>query len=122
MFRSLSFAIIGLALAGPAAAQPYSQSMAQCAGLYEAVRTSVSRPENLASLDAAAATFVRAALAQAQAEGQGDPAGWVRQHRDAMRADWLARGELAAFSQDFRDWTAYCRALAADHGIELGLD
>ncbi len=122
MFRFLSFVAAVLAGTGPAAAQPFSQSMAQCAGLYEAAGTMVASEDNRAKLAWAAAAFSEAARVQAGAEGQDDPGAWVNRHQDAMRADWLARGTPAVLSQDFRDWTSYCRKFAKDRGIELVVD
>ena len=122
MLRILSFLAVILAVAGPVAAQPFSQSMAQCAGLFEGVRNVISKPENLAKLDAAAAAFSLAAVDQARAEGQDDPEAWVAQHQGEMRAEWEAYGALAAFSQDFVDWTDYCRSFADDRGIDMSFD
>lgn len=120
--RFFSFLTLAVALAAPVSAQPFSQSMAQCAGLYEAVETFISRADRRAQLAEAAAKFGAAALAQAKAEGQGDPEGWVAEHRDAMRADWAARGRLSALSEEYRDWTAYCYKFARDRGISVDFD
>ena len=122
MLRPFSILLLLLVQSGPATAQPFSQSMAQCAGLYEAMATLLSKPGDRAKLDAAAAAFSSAALTEAESEGQDDPAAWVAQHRDGKRADWEARGTLAALSQDFRDWAGYCRSFAAERGIEIRLD
>jgi hypothetical protein len=122
MLRFLSFLAVILSVAGPVAAQPFSQSMAQCAGLFEGVRNVISKPENLAKLDAAARAFSQAAVVEARAENREDPAAWVAQHQSEMRAEWEAYGGLAAFSQDFIDWTGYCRAFADDRGIDMDFD
>ncbi len=122
MLRFLSFLAVILAVAGPVAAQPFSQSMAQCAGLFEGVRNVISKPGNLEKLDAAAAAFSVAAVEQARAEGQADPEAWVAQHQGEMRTEWEAYGGLAAFSQDFVDWVDYCRSFADDRGIDMSFD
>ena len=120
--RFCSFLVLTLLLSGPELAQPFSQSMAQCAGLYDAVGGFLSRPDRKAKLAVAAAAFGAAAVAEARTEGQDDPEGWVQGHRDAMRADWETRGKWSAFSAEYRDWTAYCAKFAKDRGIDLDLD
>ncbi|MCB1338251.1 MAG: hypothetical protein KDK10_12620 [Maritimibacter sp.] len=114
--------LVAATVASPAAAQPFSQSMAQCAGLYEALSALISTPDRKAKLDAAAAIFTETAWTEAEAEGQSDPAAWVDGHRRAMRDDWTAKGRGAVFSQDFLDWTGYCNRFATSRGIELNLD
>lgn len=122
MRRFFSFVVVVVMGAGPVSAQPYSQSMAQCAGLYEGVRGVISKPGNLAKLDAAAAAFSEAAVAEARAEGQEDPEGWVETHQSAMREEWAAYGGMAAFSKDFVEWAGYCRAFGEDRGIDVDFD
>lgn len=118
------FCIFAAVLAGaaPLAAQPFSQSMAQCAGLLEAVQSVVPEHESIARIEAAAVAFSQAAAEQARAEGRDDPEGWVATHRDAMRADWTAFGGLKVFSQDFVDRSAHCRSIADDRGIDMSFD
>ena len=52
--RFYSFLVLTLLLSGQALAQPFSQSMAQCAGLYDAVEGFLSRPDRKAKLAVAA--------------------------------------------------------------------
>lgn len=119
-FPCLAAALVTVAT--PLAAQPYSQSMAECAGIYEGVRGAVRDRADLDRLDAAADAFATAAIARARAEGRTDPEAWVAGHRGVMRAHWADRGAVAAFSRDFADWTDYCRSFATDRGIDPGLD
>ncbi|HCQ65142.1 MAG TPA: hypothetical protein DIU07_08270 [Rhodobacteraceae bacterium] len=118
----LSFPAAILAVAGPVAAQPFSQSMVQCAGLFEAVQKMVPGHESITKIEAAAAAFSQPAVAQARAEGQDDPQAWVERHRGEMRTEWDAHGGLKVFSQDFVDRTDHCRALADDRGIGMDFD
>ena len=122
MLRFLSFLAVIVSVAGPVAAQPFSQSMAQCAGLFEAVQRMVPEHESIAKIEAAAAAFLEAAVTEARAEGQDDPEAWVERHRDEMRAEWEEYGGLKVFSQDFVDWTDYCRSFADDRGIDMSFD
>lgn len=113
---SLAF---GLALAGPARAQPFSQSMAQCAGLYGGLTDKVTFPDRKATLRAFEAIYYEAALNEAQAEGQSDPETWVDTHYTAAFDDWAERPLAVAVSQDFIDWAAYCAKFAKSRGIDL---
>lgn len=113
--------LLAVALAGPAAAQPFSQSLAQCAALYDVAGTHVRTPERAARLDAAAETMFAAALEQAAAEGRADPRDYATGHRASQAATWVERGARFVFSRDFVDWAAYCRSFAKSRGIALDL-
>ena len=104
--------LVAATVASPAAAQPFSQSMAQCAGLYEALSALISTPDRKAKLDAAAAIFTETAWTEAEAEGQSDPAAWVDGHRRAMRDDWTAKnfpggGERAGWKEFHDEFLSY---------------
>jgi len=122
MRRFLSFLAAILAVAGPVAAQPFSQSTAQCAGLCEAVQKMVPGHESIAKIEAAAAAFSQPAVAQARAEGQDHPQAWVGRHRAEMRTEWAAHGGLKVFSQGVVDWTDHCRFFADERGDDRGVD
>ncbi|MEC7764001.1 MAG: hypothetical protein VX874_19010 [Pseudomonadota bacterium] len=112
---------LACALSSAAQAQPYSTSMAQCAGIYEAMTrlmTSIDKQETLAR---AASAYLQSARAQAVEEGRGDGDKAVEATFTSTRDEWEAKGARAVFSQGFRDWTAYCRSFADDRGIDLGL-
>ena len=102
------------------AAQPLSQSMAQCAGLVHSLATMTRDAQTTAKLDALGVKWRAAAIAQAEAEGRPDPAGYVAGYQRASYDDWRGRGKVATLSQDFRDWTSYCRALAKARDIKVG--
>lgn len=106
-------------LPATALAQPFSQSMAQCAGLYGGLVGKVTRPDRVAALRAGETAYYEAAINAARAEGQADPATWVDTHYGEAFDDWANKPDLSVFTQEFRDWSAYCLKFAASQGIEL---
>ncbi|KEO55954.1 hypothetical protein [Thioclava pacifica] len=120
--RRLILAVVVTALPIAAQAQPLSQSMAQCSGLFHAVSTFMSDPVRAQTLDEAGIAWRAAAVLQAQEEGQADPAGHVARYQRESYDDWRGRGKLAAFSEDFRDWTKYCSSLAKSKGLRITPD
>ena len=103
------------------AAQPLSKSMAECAGLLSAMKE-FNRQESLDNwLDQAVSIWIPAAEWQAAIEGidASDTVSYAQTHADAKRDDWVSKGRLVVLSEDFRDWTAYCRKLARAKGIDL---
>lgn len=108
-----------LATALPASAQPFSQSMAECAGLHDALsrltRDSVTRLRT----DALAIGWADAAVRRADAEGQRAPDDYVAAFRTAKSEEWQRKGVLIIFSQDFRDWVDYCRSFADHMNIDI---
>lgn len=119
-FLLIAFAL--LMLPSVSQAQPLSQSMAQCSGLFHGVGKMMSDPARAEKLDKAGMVWRAAAITQAEAEGRDDPAGWVAIHQRASFDDWRGRGKMAAFSQDFRDWAGYCRSLGKAKGIKTTLE
>ena len=120
--RQVSIFLICMALAGAAEAQPLSQSMAQCAGLMNALGALTSDPERVEKIDRVAVKWRAAAILQAQDEGRGQPAEFVGLHQSSSYDDWRGRGKLAVLSQDFRDWVAYCGSLAKARGLDVKPD
>ncbi|PUB19199.1 hypothetical protein [Yoonia sediminilitoris] len=108
--------------AGPAAAQPYSQSMAECAAFFSSWRSSIQREENLENLEIAENRWLSAAYAQAQAEGVEKPQAYTADIFVAKRDEWIEKGGMAALTQDFKDWAAYCRSFGRDRGIDYDFD
>ncbi len=105
--------LIMLTLAAPTglAAQPYSASMADCAALYQNAAQWV-RPHLVDRLMYAAVQWHGAAVSRSHSEGQpvSDDQMWDRVN--AQTAIWEAEGAAFIMSQEFRDWTAYCRSFA----------
>lgn len=102
-------------------AQPYSTSMAQCAGIFDAMSQLVTSPENQKKVATVSAAYLDSARAQAVREGVEDPDKVVDATFTTTSDEWARKGARAVFSQDYRDWTAYCRSFAKDQGIEFDL-
>ncbi|MEQ6248565.1 hypothetical protein ABMC89_06730 [Sulfitobacter sp. HNIBRBA3233] len=103
-------------LAGaPAAAQPISWGMAQCAGVMEAMAANVSRRDVIAYLGAASKQLMDAARAQSLSEGR-DPAE-LSQVRSAKAEEWRISGLTLPLRQDFYDWMGYCKSLSRAYDI-----
>lgn len=111
--------VLALFAASPVMAQPYSQSMAECAGIYAFGRTWVKQDDASYLLEYGQAKWLNAAIVQAQAEGIADPANYAHNIMDAKEAEWNGRGLSIAFSEDFYDWWDYCRAFGRAQGIAL---
>lgn len=112
--------IIGLS--GPLAAQPFSKSMAECAGLYQFGAAFMTDPERAYLFDFGQAKWINAAVVQAQTEGVADPAAYVATAQAAKYQEWTDRGAMAVFSEDMGDWFDYCRSFAEARGIDLHPD
>lgn len=118
MLRKLA---ISLALITPSAtqAQPYSESMADCASVYQNAAQWVRTDESAEKLMVVARRWHAAAVAQSQAEGRriSETAMWDK--IDSKTEEWEAKGAVFAFSEEFRDWTSYCRKFAKHTGVEI---
>ncbi len=106
-------------VAGPVAAQPFSKSMAECAGLYAFGRDHIENDQTAYLLEFGQAKWMNAAIVQAQSEGIADPAPYVDAAMTAKYAAWQARGVMAVFSQEFGDWMDYCRSFARAQDVDL---
>lgn len=102
-----------------AAAQPYSQSMLDCASVYQNAAQWVNTDESADKLMHAATKWADAAVLQFKAEGKGVTLDAVWGSIDEKTEKWEAKGSEVFFSQDFRDWTQYCRKFAKDRGISI---
>ena len=117
--RLLPLALLAATLAAPASAQPYSISMAQCAALTRNVAQWVTSEDAEARLMAATRLWQRAAVSRAQAEGVPNAAAEVAQVMARQSREWEAGGAAFFYTQEFRDWTTYCRKFAKDQKINL---
>lgn len=108
-----------LALAAPAAAQPYSKSMAECAGLFAFGFDNVADERAARIYEHGRNKWIIAAVAQAEVEGVADPVATVDAHMAAKKAEWEAGGMFVVFSEEFGDWIDYCRSFAEAQGIDL---
>lgn len=118
MFRQF---VIALALVAPGQvqAQPYSESMADCAALYQNAAQWVRRDDRAEKLMIAARTWHAAAVKQARAEGRAlsDDAMWNK--IDRKTAAWEEKGARFVFSEEFLDWTRYCAKFAKHTGTKI---
>ncbi len=117
--RILLLALVPILTAQESAAQPYSTSLAQCAGLYQNAAQWVSSEESVERLMAMTRRFHAASIARAQAEGIADPEGEMTRLMDRQTEEWEALGSPFFFSQDYRDWTSYCRKFGRSQGIDV---
>ncbi|MEL7179014.1 MAG: hypothetical protein AAFN63_04205 [Pseudomonadota bacterium] len=119
--RKLSIAttIILLWLSAPLAAQPFSKSMAECAGLYAFGRDFIEREDTIHLLEYGQAKWMNAAIVQAQSEGVADPSPYVEAAMTAKYEEWNARGITVVFTEEFGDWMDYCRSFARAQDIDL---
>ncbi|MEM9344839.1 MAG: hypothetical protein AAGA87_17500 [Pseudomonadota bacterium] len=113
---------LALCLIGATAAraqQPISQSMAQCAGLTNALRDHITATDHLDRIDHMVRVWIEAAVSEAHLEGRDDATGWVNTHAVEMYGKWSDTSSLRMLtSQEFQDWTNYCGALSVDLGLD----
>ncbi len=117
--RKLLIAGITLLIPTGTAAQPFSDSMADCAAIYQNAAQWVETDEAADRLMLAATRWAEAAITQARAEGVVQAENSVWTHIDNKTDQWEEKGQTVFFSQEFRDWTQYCRAFAKDRGIAI---
>lgn len=118
MIRS-SLTALFIALPGLAAAQPYSESMADCAAFYQNAAQWMRSDEKAETLLEATRVWHAAALDQAQREGRPLSADALWDRIDGKTADLEARGSMFLMSEDFRDWASYCRKFGKSQGIPV---
>lgn len=118
MTRMAACILVLFGTAFAAAAQPVSQSMAQCSGLMLAMGDLLEDSDNVRTARSFAGIWTQAALKEAQAEGQADPPAWVMGHIGTMRRHWSGlRAEQVIASDDLRQWAAYCGKIAKTRGL-----
>lgn len=100
-------------------AQPYSHSMAECAAIHQNAAQQMSSQERADKLAIVANQWADAAVTQAKVEGIRNPDEIIWEMIDTKTQEWEAKGLKAFLSQDFRDWTAYCRSFAKHTGVDI---
>jgi len=110
--KTLSACTFSLA-ASTVAAQPYSDSMADCASIYQNAAQWVAADDLAIKLKYAANQWHAAAVSQAIAEGRPQTETQMWDKVDRQTEVWEAKGAAFIMSQEFRDWTAYCKSFAA---------
>ncbi len=116
MHRNTLIAVLAPSLA---VAQPFSESMADCAALNQNAAQWVSTDEKADKLIYAANQWAEASLKQAKVEGRELTRDSLWTLIDQKTVAWEDRGAAFFLSQDFRDWAAYCRAFAKDRGVQV---
>ena len=117
--RLVPLALVAATLATSALAQPYSTSMAQCAALTRNAAQWVTSDESVARLMAATRLWQRAAVSRAQTEGVPNASAQVAQVMARQSREWEQGGAAFFYTQEFVDWTNYCRKFAKDQKINL---
>lgn len=101
------------------AQQPYSESMADCAALYQNAAQWMDTDDSADRLMHAAIQWADAAVAQATKEGRATTLERVWEQIDRKTEDWEEKGQTVFFTQEFRDWTQYCRSFAQAQGVRI---
>jgi surface antigen len=110
---------IALLMPSSVGAQPYSESMADCASVYQNAAQWVKTDESADKMMHAAIQWAEAAVLQAKAEGAPVSSDAIWQKIDGKTEKWEAKGSAVFFSQEFRDCTQYCRKFAKDRGVSI---
>ncbi|MEX0309064.1 MAG: hypothetical protein AB3N17_02345 [Tateyamaria sp.] len=115
--------ILALCLAVPtsvSAGQPVSESLVQCAQLFDTsnrLHPSYRTSGNGQKLAALAERFMDAAAREAKREGQSSVRPYLRSHASQKAAYWDAKGEGYLFTDNFQEWARYCRTLGQNRGV-----
>lgn len=117
--RILPLAFLAVIAAPAAEAQPYSISMAQCAALTKNAARWVTSAEANVRLMSATRLWQRAAIARAQAEGVQNAEARIADVMARQSEEWEVGGAAFFYTQEFRDWSAYCREFAKAQKIDL---
>ena len=96
--------ILSLFAAPVHAGQPIYVSMAECAGIFDALISQISPSPRRDRVAAAQENWAKAAHAEA-----GRDIGKLISEKSAH---WLAKGPSVVFTEEFDDWNKYCRSLA----------
>lgn len=100
-----------------AVAQPFSESMMDCAALYQSAAQFVSTEANSEKLIYLSRQWAQKAISQTSAEGSPQSEATVMHQIDAKAKAWEAKGASVFMAEEFRDWTAYCKAFGRTQGI-----
>ncbi|MDJ1008593.1 MAG: hypothetical protein QNJ13_12300 [Paracoccaceae bacterium] len=115
--------VLVLAAAPAAAGQPISESLAECAVIYEKsadIFADRGRHDHSETLLTSRDAFRAEAVMVGESEGRDDPVEYVLAVERAKAEKW---GHLTllklAMNQDFRDWADYCRSLGRHRGLQV---
>lgn len=104
----------------PVTAQPFSESMMDCAAIYQSSAQFVTSEQATQKLLKATRVWAEGAFDQSCAEGNDVEMSSVWDRIDEKTALWEAKGPMVVFTEDYRDWMKYCRSFARSRGIKLG--
>lgn len=109
----MRFVVLVALLGAPCAAQaqPYSDSMADCAALYQNSAQFVS-DDRADMFHYAMRQWHTAAVKQSAKEGRPLTEKQMWEKVNAQSQKWEQNGAMFIFSQEFRDWSAYCKSFA----------
>lgn len=98
--------------------QPFSESMMDCAALYQNAAQFVETPESADRLRERSRIWASHALAQTAREGLPLSFPALMQRIDDKTSEWEAKSPSVFLKEEFRDWTAYCKAFGRSQGIK----
>ncbi|MEL7214012.1 MAG: hypothetical protein AAGK92_15210 [Pseudomonadota bacterium] len=104
------------------AGQPYSESLMDCAALMDMSNRMNSERANHGNglvLSRIAEALEKAAYNQSLDEGRDNPGAYLEQLKSDKVTHWDAKGVSFVFSDEFKDWMAYCRKFSAHLGIDF---
>lgn len=111
----MRYLIVALSLcAAPAqAGQPIYESMAECAGIFQAASEIMQTEEKRDRVYRAHLKWAEASTAEAG----HDMTPLITQKAEV----WRSKGVTAVFTEDFLDWTKYCASLAKHKKLVIDL-
>ncbi|MGH1368488.1 MAG: hypothetical protein ACRBCL_07700 [Maritimibacter sp.] len=113
------FGAFVLGAGGGAMAQPYSTSLAQCAGILQSAGDVINDDVATPIYAENAYTFWEAAIAQAGKEGHANAEEVAMAAYAPTYETWRQRGPMAYVKGEFGDWMSYCRKFAKNQGLTL---
>ncbi len=99
------------------AAQPFSTSLAQCAGQYQHLAQWMAVDLKFDQAVTMMVRFQAAAETRARDEGIADARAEVIRIMDAEVARWDQEGRDFFRAEDYLEWAWYCQAVGRDEGI-----
>lgn len=119
----LFLALAASTAAGPATAgQPISESLVECAALFESSNRWFPDRRTTAkgrSLRAASGALLDEAAVAAREEGRREIDAYLARTLAAKQASWDGKGMLHLLTEDGREWFKYCGSLARHRGLDL---
>ena len=101
------------------AGQPIYESMVECGAIYTASAEIIRSKPKKQMLGNAAKIWRAAAVREVSAARMPDAPSYVAlMHGEKLR-QWRGKGARVALTQEYRDWTSYCRSLAGSRGLNL---